>query len=240
VVANNTLSNITNVGMKIYDYGLNYYVNNPDGSRTFVSFPKNYSPIVKNNIIIGPYWGFQILGAAQQRIDSVKNYALRTPYTASPSFFIPQKLSLFSDTTAYTLSATSSILDWGVDMSVQGITTDRFGTARPQGTHFDIGAHELLYSPPPVQPLVSSKSPVSTMSIYPTISDNTINVKMPPSVQTARYVVFNAQGQVVINSQYNSSKGSEFSLDIGDFQPGVYILSAVDNHTIYTAKFIKQ
>lgn len=67
MVANNTLSNITNVGIKIYDYGFNYYQVDTNGLRTFKTFPKNYKPIVKNNIIIGPYWAFQVLGEAQKR-----------------------------------------------------------------------------------------------------------------------------------------------------------------------------
>ena len=240
VVANNTLSNITNVGIKMYDYGLNYTVTNPNGTKTFVSFPKNYLPIAKNNIIIGAYWSFQVLGAAQQRIDSSKNYALRTPFSSPPSFFIPNKLSLFADTMAYTLLASASIVDWGIDMSSHGILTDRFGTARPQGNSFDIGAHESLYNPPLVQPLVSSKSPTIQLSIYPSVSDNEINIRVPPSVKSANYLIFNAQGQVIMNKFYSNSVGSEFSLNVSDLKPGLYILSLSDNISKHMAKFVKQ
>ncbi len=240
VVANNTLSNITNVGIKMYDYGLNYTVTNPNGSKTFVSFPKNYLPIAKNNIIIGAYWSFQVLGAAQQSIDSSKNYALRTPFSSPPSFFIPNKLSLFSDTTAYTLLASAPIIDWGIDMSSQGILTDRFGTTRPQGNSFDIGSHESIYNPPPIQPLVSSKSPTNQLSIYPSISDNEINIRVPPSVKSANYLILNAQGQVIMNKFYSNSAGSEFSLNINNLKPGLYILSLSDNLNKHMAKFVKQ
>ncbi len=240
VVANNTLSNITNVGIKMYDYGLNYTVTNPNGSKTFVSFPKNYLPIAKNNIIIGAYWSFQVLGAAQQSIDSSKNYALRTPFSSPPSFFIPNKLSLFADTTAYTLLASAPIIDWGIDMSSQGILTDRFGTTRPQGNSFDIGSHESIYNPPPIQPLVSSKSPTNQLSIYPSISDNEINIRVPPSVKSANYLILNAQGQVIMNKFYSNSAGSEFSLNINNLKPGLYILSLSDNLNKHMAKFVKQ
>ena len=241
IVANNTLSNITNVGMKVYDYGLNYTITNPNGSKTFVSFPKNYTPIVKNNIIIGPYWSFQVLGAAAQSIDSAKNYALRTPFSSSPSFFIPNKLSLFSDTTEYLLASSSSILDWGNNLASLGIATDRFGLARPQGSSFDIGAHELLYSPPSIPAIVSySDIPVHELSVYPSISESSINVKVPPSVKTAFYRVMNAQGQVMSNKWYSDAMGSEFRLDISHLKAGVYILSLMNGNQQFRAKFIKQ
>ena len=240
VVANNTLSNITNVGLKIYDYGLNYY-QNVNGTNTFFSFPKNYTPIAKNNIMIGPYWSFQLLGAAAQHIDSAKNYALRTPYTSPPSFFISNKMSLFSDTTEYLLASSSSILDWGNDLTSLGITTDRFGTSRPQGGSFDIGAHELLYSPPSIPPIVSyTDMPVHELSVYPSISGGSINVKIPPSVKTAFYRVMNAQGQVLMNTLYSDTMGSEFKLDISHLKAGVYILSLTGNEQLFSAKFIKQ
>lgn len=240
VVANNTLSNITNVGLKVYDYGLNYNQTNPDGSKTFVTYPKNYTPIVKNNLIIGPYWSFQVLGAAASRIDSAKNYALRTPYSSPPSFFSANKMSLFSDTTNYLLSSTSSVIDWGVNLTSLGVSTDRFGLSRPQGSSFDVGAHELLYEPPSIPAILNSDKLVNELTVFPSISESRITVKMPPSVKTAFYRVVNAQGQVVMNRLYSNDRGNEFNLDISYLKAGFYVLSLSDNNIQYNVKFIRK
>ncbi len=239
VVANNTLSNITNVGLKVYDFGLNYY-ETVNGTRTFVTYPKNYTPIVKNNIIIGPYWGFQVLGAAPQHIDSAKNYILNTPYTSPPSFFISNKESLFSDTTDYLLASTSSLIDWGLNLTSLGISKDRFGTSRPQGSNFDIGAHELLYNPPFIPPVLRPQAPVNALTLYPSIASSQITVTVPPSVRSAVYRIVNAQGHVVLNKHYSASMGSEFTIDIQNLESGLYVLGLFVRNLQYTAKFVKQ
>jgi Secretion system C-terminal sorting domain len=239
VVANNTLSNITNVGLKIYDYGLNYY-QTVNGARTFFTFPKNYTPIVKNNIIIGPYWGFQVLGAAPQHIDSAKNYILNTPYSSPPSFFTSNKTNLFSDTTDYLLSSTSSLIDWGLNVTSLGITQDRFGLSRPQGSNFDIGAHELLYNPPFIPPMLSTHGTAYDLVVYPSIASSQITIKVPPSVKSGVYRIINAQGRIVLNKHYAASMGSEFTIDIQNLESGLYVLGLFEQNRPYTAKFVKQ
>ena len=239
VVANNTLSNITNVGLKVYDYGLNYY-QTINGTRTFVTYPKNYTPIVKNNIIIGPYWGFQVLGAAPQHIDSAKNYILNTPYSSPPSFFTSNKASLFSDTTDYLLASTSSFIDWGLNLTSLGISTDRFGTSRPQGSNFDIGAHELLYNPPFIPPVLRPQGPVNALTLYPSIASSQITVTVPPSVRSAVYRIVNVQGHIVLNKHYSASMGTEFTIDIQNLESGLYVLGLFERNRQYTVKFVKQ
>lgn len=246
VIANNTLSNIVNVGMKVYDYGLNYYQTNSNGSRTLISFPKNYQPIVKNNLIVGPYFGFQILGAATQRIDSSKNYVLRTPFTSAPSYFINQKISLFSDTTAYTLRSTASIVDKGIDLATWGIIEDRLGTARPQGVTFDIGAHESIATPPSIQslesPFLNTYQDTYSFKVYPTLSDNFINVQLPPSVKKGQLAIFDTRGKMIFKRTLNESDNSkEITLDIYDFNAGVYIVKILQEgmENTYMSKFTK-
>lgn len=42
----------------------------------------------------------------------------------------------------YHLAATSQAIDFGVDLSLAGVVVDRDGVARPQGSHYDVGAYE--------------------------------------------------------------------------------------------------
>lgn len=239
LVANNTLANITNVGLKVYDHGLNYYVSDSTGNRKLMSYPKNYKPIVKNNIVIGPYFGFQILGAAIQNIDSAKNYILKTPFTSAPKFFNAEKLSLFTDTVNYTLLPNASIIDWGVNLTALGILTDRFGNNRPQGNGFDIGWHESPNAPT-FEPISNNAKAFESLTVYPSVSDNFVTVKLPPSVKKAKMTVFNAQGKIMfLKESSNSESNSEVTLDILTLQSGMYIINLVENNKAYYAKFIK-
>lgn len=51
-------------------------------------------------------------------------------------------------TADYHIISSSPLKDAGADLTASGVTVDYVGTARPQGSAFDIGAHELIPSAP--------------------------------------------------------------------------------------------
>lgn len=138
------------------------------------------------------------------------------------------------------MASSSSVVNWGVNLTSLGVSTDRFGLSRPQGSNFDIGAHELLYEPPTIPAMLNSDNPVSELTVFPSISESRITVKMPPSVKTAFYRVVNAQGQVVMNNFYSDDRGNAFNLDISYLKRGLYVLSLSDNNIQYNVKFIRK
>ncbi len=57
----------------------------------------------------------------------------------------------------------------------------------------------------------------------------------------AQIILFSPNGDIVLDSQVSVLKGGNIAkLDLSNIQKGVYIISIVTNHKVYTSKIIKQ
>ncbi len=116
----------------------NTVVNSTDGGFNFDAGSSNSNTLIRDNISI-PRAGSAYSSGSSSGIVMAAN--LFTTRGASNDPKLPGEGTFSTDPSQYKLQATStSAIDKGVTTSA---TNDFFGTARPRGTAYDIGAHEL-------------------------------------------------------------------------------------------------
>jgi hypothetical protein len=125
---------------------MNNTVINPKSYGVYFSYNKGSENRVQNNIIVNPgntgssRYVFKCLACTAQ-VDH--NY--QTLILADAKF----RDAVGGD---YSLLPGSPAIDVGINLSNFGITTDYAKAARPQGTTYDEGAFEFIFSAPPAIP----------------------------------------------------------------------------------------
>lgn len=90
------------------------------------------------------------------------------------------------------------------------------------------------------QRLDPTESSVNSLIIYPSVAQYDINVRIPSSLNSTYYSIYDTKGKCVSTKSYSNSASSQFSIDIYDLKAGVYILSMSDDKEQFSAKFLKQ
>lgn len=240
-IYNNTLVNVSQNGLTIYDNGYQY----KDAAGQWVFFTKGYQPRIKNNVIIGPYFDFRfIIRDPSIQVDSSKNYKLKTPFTSAFQYFVPQKLALFADTISYPLKSTSYLVNKGTNSVSNVLTDDILGVSRLQDAAFDIGAYEYVGAPfsAPQQSEKPLTSSIKDFSLYPSIVTDVLTINLPELSQPTDLVVYNMMGQPLSRRQLASSNSNQtLRLLIDDMPKGYYFcVLESDNKPLSSLKFTKQ
>jgi Right handed beta helix region/Secretion system C-terminal sorting domain len=238
-IYNNTLINVAQNGMTIYDNG--FQSKNTANESTFS--PKGYQPRVKNNVIIGAYFDFRlILRDPNIRLDSSNNYKLKTPFSSAPQYFVAQKLALFADTVSYQLKANSYLINKGTNSVAGVVSTDLLGESRFQDASFDIGAYEFIEKYPIAQqPTITAKG-LKTYRLYPSVANDVLTVDLPKITQNSVVTIYNLIGQPFRSQQVSiENNATSVHFDVTNLQQGSYLcVLTTDNKVVSSLKFAKQ
>jgi Right handed beta helix region len=236
-IYNNTLVNIEQNGMTIYDNGYQY----KNAQNQWVFFPRKYQPRVKNNVIIGPYFDFRLLLRDPTiTIDSSHNYRLRTPFSSPPQYFAAQKQLFFADTLMYQLKANSYLIDKGTSAVSNIVTTDMLGMPRPQDNLYDLGAYEYIASAPHAQNTGTSLSRMSGLRVYPTIASETVSVDVPNLEEETELYVVDIMGRVYLKQKLSATARQQLvQIDVYHLQDGFYVCILKSQSQMQSVKFAK-
>lgn len=160
VLTNSVLITYSNKGL-ILDYAAGTVVENntivspSDKSNTSVAMQlTSGTPVLKNNAVFGFSGGFITVsggtpGGSNNATD-LSSVGFGTSNQVSLTFS-SQFVGVASTGMDYRTKTGAGLLDNGVDdhATYPAIAVDIYGTSRPQGSAYDIGAHELISGSPP-------------------------------------------------------------------------------------------
>lgn len=81
----------------------------------------------------------------------------------------------------------------------------------------------------------SFTAPLNTLRVYPSVSADGMFKIVPEQTTSTQIDVYNTTGNLVKSL---SSSGSEILLDLSKFSKGVYIITALQNNSVYTRKVV--
>jgi hypothetical protein len=156
-----------NFNVEIYN---NTIVNN---AGTGVAIGYMSAAKLRNNIVFGNAAGKQVSTFTSSNISSDYNLYSATGSTGTGLIeggntqVLALATSLFVDPVNgdFHLLSNSPAVDTGVDLSATGFSTDISGTARPQGSAWDIGAYEFVLSSDTTPPSVSIITPINGATV---------------------------------------------------------------------------
>ena len=85
---------------------------------------------------------------------------------------------------------------------------------------------------------VRASCQTDNLKVYPTVTDNTVNVLLPQGYEAAKLELYNVSGQL-IRAGVNGS-GTVRSIELGSLPRAVYILRVTNGNSITSFKIIKR
>ncbi|GLB51333.1 hypothetical protein NBRC110019_03720 [Neptunitalea chrysea] len=135
---------------------------------------------------------------------------------------------------AYSVTSLNSILvDLGTDVSVFGLYDDINGTARLQGSGYDIGAYELAYSGSKFPTMPTAESTVK-LKVYPNPAQNSFAIS-GNSVRGSEVYIYTSAGQLL----YNGKDYDGEHIDISNFRKGNYFVNVISTEGVQTLQLVK-
>jgi PKD repeat protein len=81
-----------------------------------------------------------------------------------------------------------------------------------------------------------------TLKIYPQPANDDITIVVNPDENNNSYLVnlFNSSGNLVYANEYSSIMNSSFSINISDFDEGIYLINLIGENKTFNGRFIKK
>jgi parallel beta-helix repeat protein len=108
------------------------------------------------------------------------------------------------------------------------------GIARPRGKSIDAGAYESAFTSTGINDMRTRNG---AMSLYPNPAKNTITIKNSDEESLNAIKLFDYQGKLVLETEVGEKIQT---IDISDFNPGIYIVVIGSDVKSQTLKFIKE
>ncbi|HUR31441.1 MAG TPA: T9SS type A sorting domain-containing protein [Saprospiraceae bacterium] len=129
----------------------------------------------------------------------------------------------------------SGVVNQGVDLSTE-VTDDFDQTSRPQGSAFDIGAHELIMTG------INIKSDYSTIRLFPNPNEGIFNIFFVNLTDSpGEYVIeiYNVIGEKVLSKKCQE-QNCIFEIDPSERKTGIYFVKLYVKEKVYVEKFLLQ
>jgi hypothetical protein len=79
---------------------------------------------------------------------------------------------------------------------------------------------------------------LDNLKVYPTITDNNVQVILPPGYETAKLELYTVSGQQMYPRFHGS--GTVRSIELGPLPRGVYLLRVINGNNVKSFKIVKR
>lgn len=88
--------------------------------------------------------------------------------------------------------------------------------------------------------LITEENQAKTARVWPTVTDNELNVIPNGFSESVSYKIINSEGRVIKQAMVNQSSEDVYSMNVSDLSSGMYFLNIQDEAHNSTKKFIKK
>ncbi len=122
----------------------------------------------------------------------------------------------------YDLQPSSPAVNYGQDLTSQGVIFDILNRTRPFHTYFDAGAYETH---DPNAGTEENMNGLSGIKIFPNPFNDKFTVGIPGGFSLPVYAeIIDVSGKIILGKKINRLKGNTFTLNTGEIPAGTYVL----------------
>ncbi|MBN2614585.1 MAG: right-handed parallel beta-helix repeat-containing protein [Bacteroidales bacterium] len=192
-----------------------------------------------NNLITTPgqyqNWGprsFININSTSIKVDTLTNYT--TNDTATVKFVAPDALN-------YELKPNSPAVDFGTNLTGEGVTFDLLNQPRPYHTYYDAGAYECQ---DPSVGIITHKAPdLAEFLLYPNPVKRKLNVRLTFSdSQTVTAQLTDLFGRILSLQKlpFTAGQSQLFTFSVHQLPQGTYFITIISDKGISSKGFIVQ